>query len=429
VAAVGNSGTSVVSFDGGFTFTAVGGDLGASFTRLRASSPTVAYAFGMAGALARTSDGGRQWAPLAPPSPRRLLDVSFPAADTGFALDSGGQLFGTDDFGTSWRLLDTGTFLPLRGVAAQDRRRVILVGTRGIRRSVDGGSSFRRVRAPSVAVKHFEHAGVAGSLVFAYGPHVLGLSADGGSRWRVVPPPKPRETFVKVDFPTARLGFALTGDGRVWKTRTSGRHWREILSTGTELGRDLAFSDVNHGYVAVREFGADRAGYLMRTSDGGTTWRAQLVDPSRIVTGGLAAPGDHTALAVSAAGNLLATDTGGDLGQRSDLKLTIHRARAGLPGVVTLNGRLTPAHGGETVVVSERVLGSDRWDYREFEVAANGAFSVFVVVKKTTLFVAQWSGDDTRIGAGSHVLRVGVGAKYRRTGLPPRQPARGTQQG
>jgi hypothetical protein len=80
-------------------------------------------------------------------------------------------------------------------------------------------------------------------------------------------------------------------------------------------------------------------------------------------------------------------------------------------------------------VVSERVLGSDRWDYREFEVAANGAFSVFVVVKKTTLFVAQWSGDDTRIGAGSHVLRVGVGAKYRRTGLPPRQPAGATRQG
>jgi photosystem II stability/assembly factor-like uncharacterized protein len=415
VVAVGDSGTSVVSYDGGLTFTAVGGDLGASFTTLRAGSPAIAYAFGKAGALARTSDGGRDWASLAPPSPGRLLDVSFPTADTGFALDAGGQLFRTDDAGASWRLLDTGTFLPLRGLAAVNERRVLLVGTRGIRRSVDGGSSFRRVRQPSVAVAHFEHAGVAGSLVFAYGVHVLALSPDGGFRWRVVQLPKPGESLVKVDFPTGRLGFALTSDGRVWKTRDRGRRWREILSIGTELGRDLAFSDVNHGYVAVREFGSDRAGYLMRTSDGGTSWRAQLVDPSRILTDGLAAPGDHTALAVSAAGHLLATDTGGDLGQRSDLRLTIHRERPGLPGVVTLNGRLTPADGGDTVVVSKRVIGSDRWDFREFTVAANGAFSVFVPVKRTTLFVAQWSGDDTRVGAGSRVLRVGVGAKYRQS--------------
>jgi photosystem II stability/assembly factor-like uncharacterized protein len=241
--------------------------------------------------------------------------------------------------------------------------------------------------------------------------------------------PKPGESLVKVDFPTPRLGFALTNDGRVWKTRTSGRRWREILSTGTELGRDLAFSDVNHGYVAVREFGSDRAGYLMRTSDGGTTWRAQLVDGRPILTGGLAAPGDLTGLAVSAAGDLLATDTGGDMGQRSDLRLTIKRARPGLPGVVALKVRLTPAEGDETVVVSERVLGSDRWEYGEFQVPANGVRSVFVTVNKTTLFVAQWAGDDTRAGAGSHVVRVGVGAKYRPGGGPAGQGVRVTQRG
>ena len=32
---------------------------------------------------------------------------------------------------------------------------------------------------------------------------------------------------------------------------------------------------------------------------------------------------------------------------------------------------------------------------------------------RTTSFVAQWSGDDERIGAGSQVLTVGVGRKYR----------------
>lgn len=421
VVAVGDSGTTVVSPDGGLTFNAVGYNLGAGFTRLRASSPTVAYAFGKAGALARTADGGRQWIPLTPPSPGPLQDVSFSTADTGFALDASGQLFRTDDAGASWRLLDTDTFLPLRAVAAVNNRKVLLVGTRGIRRSLDGGSSFRRVQQPSVAIKDFGHAGVAGSLAFAYGKHVLALSPDGGLRWHTVQLPKPKESLVKVDFPTARLGFALTNDGRVWKTRTRGRHWREILSTGTELGRDLAFSDVNHGYLAVREFGSHRAGYLMRTSDGGTSWRAQLVDPKRILTDGLVAAGDLAGLAVSAAGHLLATDTGGDMGKRSDLRLTIKRERPGLPGVVAMTVRLAPAEGDERVVVSERVLGTDRWKFGEFKMPASGVRSVFVNVQKTTLFVAQWAGDDTRVGAGSHVLRVGVGKKYRQAGKPARR--------
>ena len=35
-------------------------------------------------------------------------------------------------------------------------------------------------------------------------------------------------------------------------------------------------------------------------------------------------------------------------------------------------------------------------------------FTVFADVHKTTLFVAQWAGDDERIGAGSHVLAVPI---------------------
>jgi photosystem II stability/assembly factor-like uncharacterized protein len=413
IAAVGEDGTTVVSYDGGLTFSIVGGDLDAKFRRLRAASPQVAYAFGRAGALARTVDGGREWSELRPPSVRRLLDVSFPTPNTGFALDVEGRLFRTVDGGSSWQVLGTGTFLRLVGVLGVSPKRVILIGPHGMRRSTDGGLSFRRVRQRSVAVARLSHIGIAGRLVFAYGRRVLAVSPDGGGKWRRAPLPKPGESLVKVDFPSERLGFALTTDGRVWKTRNLGRRWREVLSVGTEVTTDIAFSDVNHGYVAVSEFGHDRRGWVMRTSDGGTTWRPQLLDFHRIVPDTLAAPGDHTGFAVAGSGDLLATDTGGDLGKRSVLTLSVRRKRPGEPGVITLNGRLTPAEGGETVLVSQRVLGTDRWFFRKQTVAVNGAFSDFELVKKTTLFVAQWRGDDDRVGAGSRVLRVGVGQKYR----------------
>jgi hypothetical protein len=171
---------------------------------------------------------------------------------------------------------------------------------------------------------------------------------------------------------------------------------------------------VSHGYLSMSNFGGDHSGYLLRTSDAGMTWRAQLVDSRPILTNGLVAPADHTGLALARGDHLLATDTGGDLGERSDLTLTAHRERPGEPGVVKLAGRLTPAKGGERIVVSKRYIGQTRWFFRIEHAASNGSFTVFSNVSRTAFFVAQWNGDDEDVGAGSRVLRLGVGQKYRR---------------
>lgn len=423
--AVGEAGATVASADGGFNFATIGGDLPGSFTGLHATSELVAYAFGRAGALARTDDGGQTWSALTRPGASDLVDVAFPSASLGYALDRQGTLMRTSDAGATWYLLGTGTYLKPRAVVAPSISRVVLIGPRGLRWSGMAGLAFRRVRQKLVAKLPLVGGGSTPGLVFAYGPQALVLSVDGGKTWRRAGGlPKRAGRLLKVDFVNDSTAYALTRNRRVWKTIDRGRNWHERAAIGTEVGTDLAFSDARNGYVAVPEFGDDSHGYVLHTSDGGLTWSPQLVDRGRIMPGALDAQGPLAAFAISDLNHLLATETGGDVGQRSTIELSIRRRRPGKPGLLAVRGVLTPARGGETVVVAKREEGG-HWRVREVTVSSSGRFTAFPYVTRTTLVVAQWSGDDTRAGAGSRVLTVKVGPKgknARRRGLKPPAP-------
>jgi photosystem II stability/assembly factor-like uncharacterized protein len=409
VVAVGQSGATVTSPDGGHNFAPVSSDLPGQFAGVSASSPRVAYAFGRGGALARTVNGGDDWTLLAAPSAANVVDVSFPTSTTGYALDGDGSLMRTDDGGDSWRLMNTGTYLKPRAVLALDASRVLLVGPRGMRRSVNNGFGFKRVRQPLVAKRALARVGeTASGVVFAYGRHALLVSLDGGATWRGVKLPRPRKPLLGVDFVDDSIAYALTSDGRLWKTVNRGGTWRELLGIGAQFGTDLAFADPANGYMSVAQFGDSGYGYVMRTADGGATWRPQLVDRARIRPGALDAPAAASAFVVTGDDHILATDSGGDIGGESHLELSLRRRRPGRPGVVTIAGMLTPPRGGETVVVSKRE-GNRHWLLREVTVSSSGRFTVFSNVTRTTRFVAQWSGDDTRAGAGSAVLTVRIG--------------------
>ena len=73
-----------------------------------------------------------------------------------------------------------------------------------------------------------------------------------------------------------------------------------------------------------------------------------------------------------------------------------------------MTGKLSPAEGGEQVVVSMRGAKLSKWRQQTVTVAANGSFTTSWKVSATSYFVAQWSGDDTRAGDGSKLLTVKV---------------------
>lgn len=403
--AVGADGATVVSNDGGQTWARVGGGIaGTDFRRLRATSPLLANSGGANGVLARTQDGGATWTTVGVPTTGVVLDASFPNPDLGFAIDSSGGAFKTVNGGASWQILDPGASAGLAGVLALDPNSVLLIGPRGVRRSVDGGTSFEFVGDKDVRNVRLVNAEPAGGAVLAYGGDALRISADGGRTWKRVRLPKRDANVRDADFLTARVGYILTTDGRLWRTRNAGRRWEQLSALGTG-GSGVSFSTARTGYVTVNDFAPAVGGYVFHTVNGGKSFEPQLVSSLPLSELWDAGP---TAFTATPAGSFFATLSGGQAGLPSTLKLKQKggpkRPASRPQRKVKVKGTLAPPEGGEQIVISWRDQG--RWRSRIEVAASNGAFTSSFGIRRPAAAVAQWLGDDTRAGAGTRVIRV-----------------------
>jgi photosystem II stability/assembly factor-like uncharacterized protein len=438
IVAVGAGGATVLSADSGATFTPASGDIGGQYGRLRSGLGGMLLAPGTRGDLALSTNAGQSWQVIATQTSQQLTDAAFATASVGYALDASGGLQRTSNGGQSWQTLNPGTTRPARAVAALGEGTVLLVGPLGINRAVHGGR-FEPVTARAVVAAHLSDYDLAGSAVFAFGvgTHTLVRSTDEGARWIALAPPlarrangrkrkgSPGVSIRSVSFTSALQGLVLDTAGRVWLTGNGGRSWREDLSTGSSDGAQLAFSDAGHGYLSLRSFGVDSSNaYVLRTSDGGSTWHPQEITAGSLPTDGIVASsalGASALLESTTSGEpierlLFSTASGGDVaGTPASLTLAVKRKtytkralRAG-HGMLRINGTLGGALGGEEIVVSRRDLAGGAWQHQEVIAGANGgSFTTTWHITRSSVFVAQWAGDSGRPGAGSRLLQVTV---------------------
>ena len=429
---VGAGGATVVSDDGGRNYVAVGGDIGGSFQfGLRLGpGPDIALALGARGQLARTNDGGVTWRAINVSTSANMQDTSFSTRDVGYALDVRGGLFRTANAGSSWQPIDPGTTSPPRAVITSGDA-VLLAGPRGVRRATDGGA-FDLVDSRAARRADVNRFDRAGSAVFAFGTRTIVRSTNRGRTWSSVRGPGRKQgrrfrayALQDVEMTSATSGYALERTGRVWRTRNGGRTWTALPGVGTDQGVALSFGSATSGFLTLRGYPADTgASYVLRTSDGGRTWR-----PQRIATGsfpgteGVISPSATKSYAVTstpAAGanvfrSLFATSTGGDAGTASRLTLTAERRTITSRQLrrdnrrITVQGALAGAQGGETIVVSARPAGGTEWTEQVVTAGANGGrYTATFRANGSTEFVARWAGDSGRQGAGSSVLTVRV---------------------
>ncbi len=398
--AAGALGSAEVSDDAGVAWTAVGTRIAGSFGVLTAASDSVAYAGGAQGVLARTSDAGQTWSNVSPPTDAAVTGLAAAGPDRVFVLASDGTLQRSNNGGGSYSLLNPGLVRPI-AIAALDADRLILVGQHGLARSLNGGESFETVGGGGNAL--LTSIDLAAGSVVVYGPRSARISANAGASWRRVKLPKKR-SIADLDFATARIGYALDTRRALWKTVNGGRTWRRLLALGTNLGYAVEFSGPRTGYLAVRRFGnlAGR-GFLLRTTDGGSSWHPQLVSQSIVQA---IESGGGTDYALAGESSLYATQVGGDVGDPRRLTLTARPRALHRPGNVVVSGRLSPAAGGEEVVVSLHMR--DRWVSRVLIAAANGTFSTRWQVSRDAVLVAQALGDADHRGAGTAPLAVRV---------------------
>ena len=408
--AVGPAGTTFVSTNAGEDFTELSRRLNVTaFGRLRATSALVAHAPGSRGALARTTDGGQTWVNVGVATSEAVLDSSFPTSASGFALDVEGGLFRTENGGGSWGILDTGTAGRPRAVLAPDASVVLLVGPTGLRRSIDGGDSFTAVRDGDVRRASLDDADRAGASVAVFGRRKIAVSTNRGRTWRTVPLPRTRRSVAHADFVSSKTGYALMNDGRVFSTRNGGRSWTELPAVGNATGTQLAFGDSKNGWLAIGNFELDGA-YVLRTTNGGASWRPQLLADGAV--GSIAAGSAVAGFAHVATGpnptNLMATGTGGDAGAGTELSLAASKRRLRRPRRVEIRGKLSPARGGEQIVVGIRRRDRISWSHDVETATRDGSFSIERRISRTTIFVAQWRGDEESNGAASRALTVRV---------------------
>jgi photosystem II stability/assembly factor-like uncharacterized protein len=415
IAAGGATGATAISDDAGLGFAPVGGRLSGTYSRVRAGGQTgTAFAPGDNGSLAKTTDGGKTWTRGNVATSEDVIDVAFPTAQVGYALDSSGGLFRTNDGGATWKTLDTGTTARPFQIAAPTTSTVILAGPTGMRRSTDSGGTFSTVSDKDVVKAKLDAIDRAGSALFASGSRDLLRSTDRGKTWTAIHKPSVNDKparLIQADFLDAKNGYFLAQGGVLWRTANAGKSWTSLPGVGTEKAYGIAFSSKTKGYLVIDRFGDvfTRSGFLLKTTDSGATWHPQFVVSTPILGAGIATS-KSTDYLLGGQSSFLFTTTGGDAGKASTLSVTSKHKKLSKPAGITVTGKLSPAAGNERVSVSYLPPGTNRWQHQTVKTAANGSYTTSWRVRHgSNRFVAQWAGDFRSRGDGSGVLTVKVG--------------------
>jgi photosystem II stability/assembly factor-like uncharacterized protein len=309
-------------------------DAGASWRRLAVpqrlvltvapdpSSADVVYVDRTGGGVLRSADGGRTWAPVAddatsPPVVSQLT-IAPSAPDTLFAYGigrAGAGLYRSRNAGTTWQMaLASSAFVGI-AIDPSDARNVhVAAADQGVLRSSDGGdhwvpsnTGLLVLSATSIAIDAED-----ARRLYLINAGQIYRSTDAGGTWLPVFGIA-NSVEVSSDPLQANVAYVRTGptvgfDGLL-RTTDGGFTWRAIspppgVTRLNGLAPDPGHSD---GLFVVTDL-------VLKTSDAGTTWSTLGEGPAEVGARGLAVS-PFEAATVYAAGGLarfsLSTDSGG----------------------------------------------------------------------------------------------------------------------
>jgi photosystem II stability/assembly factor-like uncharacterized protein len=265
--------------------------------------------------LAKTSDGGATWQRIVIPADRitalRFIDERVGWAG-GFVGDRDAVVLRTEDGGRTWQAIlhpgsDPG--YPAGRLQAVDGQRAWAVTTepcpsvcpRALQRTTDGGKTWTTLLRGDIATIRFASAsrGWVG-LLDPTGSVEIKVTSDGGTTWtngfRAT-----ASGFVTLDAATTQRAWFMTRDGayctssncdryELFRTDDGGVTWSSLGNpknstarcSGGHLNGPL-FASTERGWLALN-LGAGGAqvgpGGLLRTEDGGKTWRCATTPPN-----------------------------------------------------------------------------------------------------------------------------------------------------
>lgn len=236
---------------------------------------------------------GARWRklPAAPAINGKQDDLYFVDAARGFSVNGEGRIFRTDDGGESFRVLveQPGTFFRSIMMVSESRGFAGNIGpghfpgvtdTEPLYETRDGGETWAPVtaitgpRATGVCNMHRlddQHLFAVGRVS---GPCHLLSSSDGGESWTSRDLSAHLAMLIDVRFTTPTDGMVVGMNGAqrcaILRTADGGDTWREVFtSVAGSLCWKIAFPSANVGYVSIQ---GGASSTFAKTVDGGETW-------------------------------------------------------------------------------------------------------------------------------------------------------------
>ncbi len=232
-------------------------------------------------AILRTRDSGRTW--QAASVSDTVIRVSFASDRLGWAVGAEGTVLFTDDGGETWNAQTSNTSETLYDLCIIDKNRVWASGNHGtLLTTGDGGKSWA-VRNVGLDVALTGIAFVGDERGWAIGYGAVLSTIDGGLNWKSESSGEWKQ-LSSIRFANENIGWIATAGTAILKTSDGGATWREQVVPGT--GRvAISFVDSQHGWAVMSKgastsyklgskFGPESV--VLLTHDGGESWHKLL---------------------------------------------------------------------------------------------------------------------------------------------------------
>jgi photosystem II stability/assembly factor-like uncharacterized protein len=235
-----------------------------------------------------------------------LLDVAA-AGDRLVAVGERGHILWSDDRGATWTQAEVPTNVTLTGVFLLDRETGWVVGHDAVvLRTTDGGRTWELQRSAPEEERplfdvHFADAS-HGFAVGAYGAFLV--TANGGTTWDERPIGDEDMHLHHVSRAASGALYIAAEAGALLRSDDGGTSWRALESP--YMGS--FFATVPLAGDSLLALGL--RGHLFRSDDGGATWSAIATDTEAMLTDGVALPGGRVVVA-GLAGVLIVSEDGG----------------------------------------------------------------------------------------------------------------------
>jgi len=212
-----------------------------------------------------------------------LLSVSFPTEKEGWACGRWGVVLHTVDGGKTWTLQSSGTENTLVSIHFVDPQNGWAVGEEGtILHTGDGGKNWEKQKnpVPFYLMKVYFVTPLKGWIV-GERTHILS-TVDGGKTWNIQF--KDEDFILKsISFCDPLHGWAVGEYGYIYHTKDGGTTWMKQAGnfdisdeTGAVEGGNFLFDITAVDSQTAWAVGID--GYVIRTVDGGKTWKEVKID-------------------------------------------------------------------------------------------------------------------------------------------------------